>query len=270
MKRTGVTLITMAHANPIAFKRTIDSVKGVCNEIILGELCMFPEDTEVFREYRSHYNLRIRRFPFNYLYLNGFSECLNDLTCYASNNVVLYLNVGEVIDRATGDILANITDEYNAWYIDHATEKHRWWRCYDRRDLKWSGRIHEELIGDFRPYHKPIFTFADTDKDMGDKFKAWIANDVKEMVYWRQLMHLVDHPEELGATNAGWLKFAKDQYESMRSRMEMKGDRVTSFEKGDLEMYTISLMRSRNIISKPFESTDSIEFQGDPKFLNKK
>lgn len=271
--KKGITLITPAHANPIALKRTIESVSGICDEIIVADLCMFKEDSIEMSKYCDEYNMKLICFPFNHLYYYGFSEILNMLAYRAKNNIVLYLNVGEVIDtRFPARVFDAVSDENecNAWYIDHETEKHRWWRCYDRRYLKWSGRIHEELVGDYKPYHKPIFTFADTDKDMDNPFKAWVANDVKEMVYWKQLMHIVDHPEDLGATNSGWLEFAKDQYKSMRERMQAKSYRLVAFEEGNMDMYFADLYNNPNLVDFPFESTSFIEFQGDPKFLNKK
>jgi hypothetical protein len=267
--KAGITLITPTHANPIALKRTMDSVAGICNEIVVGELCMFQDDKEVIESYCDQYNLKVGHLHFNYLYRHGFSEVLNTLAAYASNDIILYLNVGEVIDKSKGDILSNITPEYNAWYIDHSKELHRWWRCYDRRELKWSGRIHEELIGEYRPFHQPIFTFADTDKDMDNKGKAWVANDVKEMVYWNQLIKIVDNPSQIGGTNEGWYQFAKDQYASMKERMMHKGDRVTAFDKGNIIAYFQDLATNPNITDFPFESTDFIEFQGSPKFLGK-
>lgn len=265
-----ITLITPAHANPIALKRTIDSARSICDEIIVADLCMFKEDRIEMGKYCNMYNLKLTNLPFNFLYKYGFSEVLNILSLQAKNDIILYLNVGEIVDVLWHDAFSNVTGEYSAWYIDHATEKHRWWRCYDRRYLKWSGRIHEELVGEYKPYHKPIFTFADTDKDMVNPFKAWVANDVKEMVYWRQLMCIVDHPSEIGATNMGWLQFATSQYEGMKERMKAKGDRVRAFDIGDLDMYFNDLRNNPHLIDFPFESTEFIEFQGDPKFLNKK
>lgn len=269
--KNGITLITPTHGNPISLKRTIDSVRSICNEVVIGELCMFDEDREAM--YARSFSVDktiIVKYMFNELYKHGFSHILNDLSEHASNDIVIYLNVGEVVDIRWMDACSNINSEYNAWYIDHGTEKHRWWRCYNRKELKWSGRIHEELIGDFRPYHKPIITFADTDKDMDNPFKAWVANDIKEMVYWRQLMHIVDHPEELGATNAGWLQFAKDQYESMKERMNQKGDRVKAFDIGRWDMYFDDMYNNPNLVNFPFESNEFIEFQGSPMFLGKK
>ncbi|HEX2682412.1 MAG TPA: hypothetical protein VHL77_00670, partial [Ferruginibacter sp.] len=109
--------------------------------------------------------------------------------------------------------------------------------------------------------------FADTDKDMGDKFKAWVANDVKEMVYWKQLITIVDDPKQLGATNPGWLEFAESQYASMKERMELKGSRVKAFDTGDLSMYNENIINNRLVIDSPFKSTDAIEYQGDKKYL---
>lgn len=269
--KKGITLITPAHANPIALKRTIDSVSGLCDEIIVGDLCMFEEDRKVMESYTRVYNMKLIRYGFNFLYKYGFSELLNQLSGYTTNDIVIYLNVGEVIDTSRlVNVSGNLTDDYSAWYIDHAIEKHRWWRCYNRHELEWSGRIHEELVGNYEPYHKPIFTFADTDKDMDNPFKAWVANDVKEMVYWKQLIYIVDNPLDMGATNMGWLQFATSQYSSMKERMKGKGDRAKAFDIGDLDMYFNDLRSNPHLIDFPFESTEFIEFQGDPRHLGKK
>jgi hypothetical protein len=265
----AITLITPAHANPIALKRTIDSVKDICNEIVVGELCLFPSDKEMIESYCQEYNLKVGHLHFNYLYRHGFSEVLNTLAAYAANDLILYLNVGEICESYKRHPLEVIDEKYNCYYIDNRHEKHRWFRMYDRRELKWSGLLHEEIVGDHRPYHLPIMTFADTEKDTVDPLKAWVANDSKEIVYWRQLMRIVDHPEDLGATSPGWLQFAKEQYDSMKERMSQKGSRVTAFDTGNLNMYFQNLFDNKDILNIPFESTDNIEYQGSPKFLGK-
>jgi len=52
---------------------------------------------------------------------------------------------------------------------------------------------------------------ADLEKDMYNSFKAKVFNDFKELVYFQQYLKLVDSPDEIGATNDGWVRFAKEQ-----------------------------------------------------------
>ena len=132
-----ISLITPTQGNPIALRRTIESVKDICDEVVVGDVILFEEDRRLIESY----GVKLISLPFNFIAIEGFSYTLNWLANHAKNDVVLYLNVGEIIDKGE-DILSKITDEYKAWYIDHSTEKHRWWRCYNSKEMKWSGLIH--------------------------------------------------------------------------------------------------------------------------------
>lgn len=260
-----ISLITPTQGNPLALKRTVDSVKYICDEIVVGDVILFEDDRKLIESY----GVRLIDLPFNFIALNGFSSMLNWLADHSKNDVVLYLNVGEIIEKGE-NILSNITDEYNAWYIDHATERHRWWRCYNKHEMRWGGLIHEEIMGEWRPFHKPIFTFADTEKDMVDSFKSKIMNDIKESTYWTLLCRIVDDPSELGATNEGWLNFAKSQYDSMLERLKKKGRRYEAFIDGDLNTYLNEAINSEEFAEERFTSNTAIEFQGSPMYLGKK
>lgn len=267
-----LTLIFPTQGNPIAALRTIKSVSHIVDEIVIGSVCLFEEDVEMLHSYKKDFNIKIIGLPFNYIFLNGFSKTLNHISSFAKNDLILYLNVGETIEKSEGDISSKFSPDFNSYYIDHSQENHRWWRCYNRRDLKWDGLIHEELWPDenFKPYNKPLFTFADTEKDMLDPFKAKVKNDVKECVYWRQLMQLVDHPELLSSTNAGWLKFAHDTYQSMSDRIKLKGNRFKYFIEGDYDALMKDYYTNPEFEKERFDSNHAIEFQGSPMYLGKK
>lgn len=265
-----LSLILPTQGNPIALKRTLESTKGIVDEIILGSVCIFKSDLEIIKTYQSEYNLKILELPFDYIFHMGFSNTLNYLSYHAKNDLVIYLNVGEVIEKGKDEILSKISDEYNCYYIDHSQEKHRWWRCFNRKEIKWGGMIHEESIsrnGEHKPYHKPLFTFADTDKDMDDKFKAIVYNDVKEICYFRLLCNIVEYPDMLEATNSGWIEFAKGTYDSMQERLAKKGDRYKAFQMGDLHLYLLDIFTNPEFEKDRYESSSLIEFQGDKKFL---
>ncbi len=264
----SISLITMSHGNPIALKRTFDSFKGICDEIVYGDLCIFPEDSELIETYKAEFNLKIIKLPFDFIFKNGFSEVLNTLAEQSSNNMCLYANCSEVVDgeerakRLINEMLYN----YNVYAINHAVETHVWWRCWDKSELKWGGMIHEEIIKDKNeliqcPYF--IFQFKDTEKDMGDELKAWAYNSIKEIVYFTQYIRLVEHPELIGITNEYWLGFAKDNYDSMKHRLMDKGRMYEAFVKGDKEMLLNAIYENKSF-EKP-ESSTLINFQGNRK-----
>jgi len=262
-----ISLITPTQGNVVALERTIKSLLGFCNEFVVGSVMVFDDDKLALKELAEKYPIKIVDLPFNYIYKNGFSETLNTLANAAKNKWVLYLNVSEIMASIP---IVDISDEYNCYYIDHGQEKHRWFRLYNKEEMKWSGLIHEEIVGNHRPFHKPIFRFADTEKDQDNKFKAAVFNDIKEMVYWKQLMRIVDEPEVLGATSEGWVHFAKENYETMQRRLKEKGYRPLAFENDMLHVYMKDAKLGGYFEKERFESNHIIEFQGSPLYLGKK
>jgi SAM-dependent methyltransferase len=261
-----ITLITMGQGNPVALKRTLDSFKDVVDEIIFGDVLIFDADRDTIWQYMQDYNLKILRFPFNFIFENGFSATLNELASNATHDWILYMNVSEVIDGEQF-IKEQMSKEYNCYSFDHAVDPHRWFRLYNRKELQWGGLIHEEVIGDLRPAPFAIFRMSDTEKDLDDPFKAKVANDVKEMVYWTQLCQLVDHPELRANTHQGWIDFAKEQYEYNNSRMAKKGKRYEAYKEGNLMKYLEDIYTNPEFEKERFESSQLINFQGDRKLL---
>lgn len=266
--KTGITLITMGAGNVKVLGKTLESFSKVCDEVVYGDLLMFPEDREVLKSYQRQYNMGVVRLPFHYIMKHGFSSLLNLLASQASNDHVIYMNTSEVIEIDNG-ILKTMSPEYNCYYFDHATDPHRWYRFYNRHELKWSGVIHETLVGDHRPYHKPVFRMADLEKDMDNPFKAKVLNDIKEIVYFYQYTRLVDEPQVLGGTDPGWINFAKENYESMVERLLKKGKRYEAFLRENYDMYMQDVILNPEFEKERFESSTLIEYQGDPKFLGK-
>lgn len=265
-----MTLIFPTQGNPIATKRTIESVRHICDDFVIGYCGVFRDDLDMIKSYRSEYPIKIVELPFDFIYKCGFAVTLNSLAAQAKNSLNLYLNVGEILESCEKNIRSTINEQYNCYYIDNSGENHRWFRVWDKTEMSWSGRIHEEVIGDHRPYHRPIFRFADTEKDMIDKFKAAVNNDIKEIVYWHNLMKIADDPDKhLGATSSGWVSFARDNYATMVDRLSKKGNRPEAFDTGNLEMYLKDIYTNPEFEKERFESNHIIEFQGDPKYLGK-
>jgi len=267
--KTGITLITMGAGNVQALGKTLESFDGVFDEVVYGDMLLFQEDRDVLDKYKQQYNMGVLRMPFNFIFKYGFAHTLNTLAFQATNNMVIYANTSEVIDEDYGIVdLVKSNKDCNAFYFVHRTDPHRWFRMYNKSDLKWSGCIHEQLAGEYRPFHKPIFMMADLEKDMDNLIKADLFNSVKEIVYFNNYTKIVDMPHALGETDPGWVSFAKENYDSMKSRMTANEELYKAFVTGD--EYLLAKNVYGHIMKDTFKSSDLIEYQGDPKYLNKK
>lgn len=265
--KTGISLLTMGSGNVNVLKKTLESVKGICDEVIYGDLLIWPEDKKTVRDYELEFNLKRVYCEFNVLFKYGFSSVLNTLASYATNSFVMYLNTSEIVEEDYG-ILESIKNnpECNAFFFTHKTDPHRWYRTYNKTKLKWSGRIHEALAGDYRPYHKPIFQMADLPKDMDNIHKAACLDSLKEAVYFEQYIQIAEHPELLGETDPGWLGFALNDYDSFKERLLKKGKVYEALKSGDYQLFMQSLESEEY---REFKSSIAVEFQNDPQFLNK-
>ncbi len=264
-----ITLVTMGQANPKALKKTIESFKDVVDEIVFGDLLIFDQDREVISHYTQEYNFRMVKLPFNYIFQNGFAATLNQLAEHAHNDWILYMNVSEVMD---GDhpIKAQMSDDYNCYSFDHSVDPHRWFRLYNKKELRWGGLIHEEVVGDAMACPFNVFRMADTPKDDDDPFKAKVANDVKELVYFEMYRKLVEKPELRANTHRGWIDHATTDYESFKERLVKKGKRYQAFQEGNLMMYLEDIYTNPDFEDERFQSTALVNFQGDRMLLGKK
>lgn len=271
MKKTGITLLTMGAGNVKVLRETLESLSSVCDEVIYGDMLLFDDDREILHSYQKEFNIKIIRFKFDYLFANGFSVLLNSLAIHSTNSICMYLNTSEVIDEDYG-IVETIRNnpECNTFYFIHRTDPHRWFRTYNKHELKWSGRIHEQLQGEYKPFHKPIFMMKDLEKDMDDSFKAKVFDTAKEIVYFRNYMAIIDKPDEWGETDLGWEQFATENYDSFKERLLKMGSAYRAYIDGDLEAFLNYCHNNPEFGYKQFESNIAIEYQQSPMFLGKK
>lgn len=265
-QKEGLTLLTMGQGNPAALKRTLDSFKGICNEVIFGDLLIFESDRQIIRGYQEEYNMPIVEFEFNHIFKHGFANTLNTLAYYATNDFVLYMNIGEVMDGEF-DVLGKLNNDFNTYYLTHAIEKHHWFRLYNRKELQWNGLIHEEVYGKRISNPTPVFQFADTEKDLTTDFYVKVMNDVKELCYFYQYLKLVDNPELIGATNLGWVDYAKDGYDNLKERLLKKGKRYQAFQEGNLSKFLEDIFTNPEFENERHESSELINYQGNRKLL---
>ena len=264
MPERKISLITMGQGNVIALKKTLESFKGVVDEVIYGDMLIYEEDREILNSYVADYQINVVSLPFNYIFHMGFSSVLNFLIGHAKNDMCIYMNTSEVIDEDYGinDII-NRNPQCNMFYFNHRVEKHRWFRCFDRTTMLWSGFIHEEprpTSDEERPYFKPIFMMKDEEKDMLDSKKAYVFNRIKEIVYDSNYLKLIERPTLVGATNEGWISFVKNQYETMKQRT-LNHEFYEAFQTGNFRLLK-SIIDSPSFEEKQLTSSFGMNFQG--------
>lgn len=261
----------MGAGNPSALLQTILSVQGVVDEIIFGDMLLFPEDREKISKYVSFFNIKVLEMPFDFIFQHGFGVTLNTLARRAAFDWVLYLNVGEVIAEGKDKILVTVAmhQDCNTFFFDHATDPHRWHRLYRKSELQWNGLIHEEVGPHdlYRPYHKPLFRMADLPKDSDSLFKARVLDDAKEIIYFHQYMRLMEVPARLGYAHENWLTYSRNNYDSMRDRLLKKGARYDAYCQRDYARFMNQVYSSPDFANERYESGIGCEFQTDKKYL---
>lgn len=269
-KPVKISLVTMGCGNVKVLKNTLDSFKDICDEVIYGDMLTFEQDREVVESYKKTYNLKSIRLPFDYIFHNGFGALLNHLASFAKNDIVIYMNTSEVVQTNNGMLqIIQSNTGCNAFYFDHATDPHKWGRCYNRKELSWSGMIHEQIGPNekLRVCPNIIFTMADLEKDLDNPFKTLVFSDQKELNYFQMYLRIVDEPELLGYTHENWRNWAVEQYDSMKERLQKKGKRYEAFLTGDFQMYLDDIMNNPDFEKERFESSDLINFQGNRKAI---
>lgn len=258
-----ITLLTATQGNPVALSRTIESAistfGGYIDQVAVIGLCPFPGDTEIIPRIK-HVSF-FKEMELAQLYNKGFAETFNEVVhdgYFPDNNLVLYLNVGEVIE---GPVRVDLLKpDHNCYMFDHATETHKWVRLYNRKDLRWSGRIHEEIIGTRRLCPDILFRMADTHKDNDDRFKSWVYNYIKELVYFNQYRTIWSNPQERFATNEGWIKWSGEQFHYHTERINRFPELLESFLADDKEQF-LQLAKAAYESSPEFANNDMIHFQ---------
>ena len=240
------SLITLTQGNAVALKRTIDSLVDIIDDVVIGDLSVFKDDKESIKSMKVDCNVTIVDLPFDFLFKKGFSVGLNTLATYTKNDLCCYLNVGEVLISDKNELKNRISPSYNCYYIDHPTETHHWYRVFNKKEIQWGGLIHEEIYGNTKACSVPLFRFDDTPKDSDDELKAWVYNEIKEMIYWSLLLKLIDQPHLIGNTNHGWIQFAQDSYHSFIERLHQKGDMYEAMIRGDYELLMRAIEEKKN------------------------
>lgn len=225
-----ISLIIPAFSAGDDLRRTVDSVKGTCDDVVIVSTAMFPRDEDEMNAIAS----RVIHLPWNYCYLRGFGDLYNQGSDAAKNDWLMLLGVAETFAEAYVDLKAELPklEPSNVLRCNHVNDVHTWKRIWNRRGgTHWSGIIHEEIVGG----HDAglAFRMADTDKADRDPFEVEVLRHVKGTLYNSLYNQLLQKPELLGGTNPGWLNFVRGAKESIEDYCIKNGDLIFCACTGD-------------------------------------
>lgn len=243
-----ITLVVPSYGGGPNIERTIASVSGICDEIVIISTALWDVDKVHFRQI-AH---KVVDLPWNYVFLHGFGSMMNMGTAAAKNDWLMLLGVAETFAEAHTDVSRALrTAHVNAVFrCNHVNDPHQWKRVWNRTGgTHWAGIIHEEIAGGVEG--GLLFRMQDTDKTKrGDELQNEAMRFIKTLSYNHLYDVLLNHPERLGGTNAAWLKFVAGARESIVAFVDEHRNMLDACIAGDMDGF-LKLVEGRMNQNKP-------------------
>lgn len=221
-----ITAITISQGHPECLIETVNTWLPEVDEVIIGDVMIRHQDRSRYvNHFENEPKIKAVLLDFNTLFKQGFATTFNQLAAKASNDLVVFFGVGNVLECP---IKAPSVKTHNCF----GYRRNDGFLChtfYKRSELTFRYSIHEELEGDVRFDNNPHFHIGDIAKD-----QHAIYEDVKEIVYFEQYRKILDGE---GTTHPGWVNFCKRNEAAIRDVLKSKGRRYEAFAYGDLEGY---------------------------------
>lgn len=256
-----VSLIIPAFSYGPALERTVESCKGISDDLVIISTAFWEKD----RESMLRLTPKVVQLDWNYTMLNGFGEMMNRGTSSAKNDWCLLFGVGETFNRELRPFLRILESapERHVFTCDHINDQNRWKRVWNRQSgVRWSGLIHEELVGGTDG--GLLFRMLDTEKPpRPDPVEQEALHFMKTCLYHWQYKRLREEREAvLGGTNRGWLGFVDGSKEANEEFLDRHSSMVSAMLCGDLEGF-LALVRA-SVESKQPAKGVNFRPQGEP------
>lgn len=221
--------------SPSNIRRTIESCAGLADDVVVISTCPYQEDVEELKKMAT-----VVELLWNHTYLHGFGDMMNRGTDAAKNDWLLLFGVGETLLRPHQPIhlaLRNAPRDM-VFLCDHANDPHKWGRVWNRRGgTRWGGLIHESIGGGQQG--GLLFEMRDTPKDStGSSEKDAVFRHIKATLYNAMYLRLLQHPEQLGHTDPGWLNFVRGAQDDIEGFCRTNGDLLDSAMAGDFSTFS--------------------------------
>lgn len=230
------TIIPWAGGSSEPLKRTIDSVRGISDEVVVVHQKMFDDDTEIAQSLAD----KVCVLDWNAVFQDGgFAVLPNAGAAAAKGPWMLFLGVGETVAQQYVPMRKTLesANPKTIFRCDHVGDIHTWGRLY-RPDsgTHFGGPIHESCgNGVGGPV---IFRMQDFEKERHpDIFRNECIKWWKTTSYNVNYAVLIDSPEKLSFTDPGWLSFVKGARESIEEFLDSNKDLVEAALDGDRDAF---------------------------------
>lgn len=249
-----ISLVIPCHGGDASnIERTINSAKGVCDEVIIISTAMFNEDLCMFHQLTD----KVVELPWNFTFMHGFGHMMNQGSSFAKNDWLILLGVSETIHTGHQRIIGTLphAPSNNIYLCDHINDPNRWRRCWNRKSgSHWGGIIHESIGGGQDA--GVLFEMRDTPKaPMQDPLKNECMKFLKACLYNQCYKRLLEHPEELSFTDPGWIGFVNGAKESIIDFCDKHSDMLYACMTGNFGLF-IKLVEGRMEASKTVSSVN--------------
>lgn len=237
-----LSLIIPAYSAGPDIERTISSVNGICDDVVVISTALYPEDLEAFKQLTP----KVVELPWNAAIHNGFGWLYNQGTPLTKNDWCLLFGVAETWAESFMDVprMFSSSSREKVYRCTHHADPCTWKRIWNKQSsASWSGLIHEEITGG----HDGgiCFRFQDTPKTPGqDQYRNEAFRYIKACLYHSLYLRLHDNPGLLGGTNRAWLNFVAGAISGINSYVNQHQDLIGAMMSGDRQRF-IDLVKER-------------------------
>jgi hypothetical protein len=213
-------------------KRTIESVKGIADEVVIVHQKLFDDDADVASSLAD----KVCTLDWNIVFQEGgFSTLPNAGAAVATGPWMLLLGVGETIAEQYSPIRQTLENASNRvmFRCNHHNDVHTWQRIWSPSGgVYFSGPIHEDCGNGLGG--PVIFRMQDHDKQPHEEtlrnecIKWW-----KNCSYHANYFFLLNNPDKRGFTDPGWNNFVNGARESIEDFIESNKDLMEAAWDGD-------------------------------------
>lgn len=257
-----ISLVLPCYGDGASLLRTIESVQGVCDEVVVVTEAFFPDELE-YIEWLAD---KVVKLPFGFVARYGDGVRLQMGAYYAKNPWCLSLGVADTMDSGHENVIKTIHDQpdsRNIYLADHATEVHEWTKIWNPSSgTRWDGLIHGEI--GYGNLSGVLFRIVDTDKTV---FEDPLKHDA--FVYYKSVgfsylyRRLVWDATLLGTAHPGWLEFANENDDRMEAYLEEHSELLTAMllGKGDAFLEHVRERLESGIRAEKLPTSTGISFK---------
>lgn len=217
-------------------KSTIDSVRGICSEVVIVHQKLFDDDSDIASSLAD----KVATLDWNAVFCDeGYGLLPNAGAAIANGPWMMLLGTGETVAETFCDLRDRLStsDQKTLFRCSHHGDPHRWKRLWrPSAGTYFSGPIHEEAIGG--PEGDVLFRMQDLPKSpLQDSFRNECLKWLKTCSYHSGYYTLLHRPELRGGCNEGWLKFVAGARESIEEFVETNQDLMEAAWEGDRDSF---------------------------------